>query len=111
MVEAKIAGGAYATVRLVEGLDARVGGGVAVADVSGTVGAAIVDEQQLPIGIGLRHDAVDAPLEPLLGIIYRYYYADFWGQSHGLALNEDIYREEGKKEYMNDHKKQYVSAA
>ena len=74
-------------------------GGVAVADVSGTVGAAIVDEQQLPIGIGLRHDAVDAPLEPLLGIIYRYYYAEFWGQSHGLALNEDIYREEGKKEY------------
>ena len=77
MVEAKVAGGAYSAVGLVDGLDARVGGGVAVADGAGAVGAAIVDEQQLPIGIGLRNDAVDAPLEPLLGIIYWYYNAEF----------------------------------
>ena len=77
VVEAQIAGGAYSAVGFVEGLDARVGGGIAVADVAGTVVAAIVDEQQLPVGIGLRHDALYAPLEPLLGIIYRYYDADF----------------------------------
>ena len=68
---------AKSTIGFVEGLDARVGGGVAVADGAGTVGAAVVDEQQLPVGIGLRNDAVDAPLEPLLYIIYWYYYADF----------------------------------
>ncbi len=84
VVKTKVSGGAYATVRLVEGLDARVGGGVAVADVAGTVGTSIINKKQFPIGIGLRHDAVDAPLQILRSVVNRDYYTDF---SH-IAYNE-----------------------
>ena len=55
-----------------------------IADSSRIIRTTIINKKQLPIGIGLRHDAVDAPLQILRSVVNRDYYTDF---SH-IAYNE-----------------------
>ncbi len=73
VVEAEVAGGGDAAVGLVENADAGVTGSIFVADGGAAVGGAVVDEQQLKVGVGLRQYRVDAPPQILFGIVDGHY--------------------------------------
>ena len=90
VVQPGVAGVGGAAVFLVEHADARVGFGQLVAQRAGTVGAAVVDEQQLKVGKRLRQNAAHRAFEVILGIINAGDDTDFGGIAHGVLLNKTV---------------------
>ena len=72
LLQPQISGGGHAAVGLVEHANAGVSCGVAVAQGRRTVPAAIVDEQQLPIGKGLGQNALYTLGQQRFRLIDRY---------------------------------------
>ena len=58
VLDAQVAGGGQAAVFRVEGPDAGVCGGVAVADRPAAIRGAVVDQEDLQVGVGLGHNPV-----------------------------------------------------
>ena len=58
--------------------DAAIPRSIFIADLTGPVLAAVIDEKALEIGEGLGQNAVHTALQGQFCVIYRYYYRNLW---------------------------------
>ena len=83
LVEGGVPGVGDAGVFLVDDPNPGIPGGICVADGTGTVGAAVVDQQQLKVGVLLVQNALNTAADGVFSVIDRDDDADGGGHKHG----------------------------